>query len=61
MKKYVLTWQRDVRMDCTVFIEAKNKEDALKIWEEGDYSLENYDESESHELSYDSPKIEEEG
>lgn len=59
-KTFVLEWQREVRMDCSVHIQAKTQEEALKIWKECAWDPDNYDESESSELDVDEPTIYEE-
>jgi len=58
MNVYILTWAKEVRVDCTVYIEAHTKEGALLKWRNGEYSSKNYDESEGVILDEDAiPKI----
>ena len=53
MRLYRLEFQREVRLDCTVFIQAENEREAILKFENGSYHHNDCDESEAAELSRD--------
>lgn len=46
MKEFCIEWGKTKRVNCTVFIKAGTKEEALQKWHNGDYLCINYDEDE---------------
>ena len=53
-KKFLLTWDEEVSFNCSVYIEAESKEEAIKKWQDGefgDYERDEYSNSFSEEVN----------
>lgn len=59
MKKYRVRWDREVRMTCSVCIEAESEQEALVKWEDGEFEMSDYYEEEDMELERTRPEIKE--